>query len=99
MNDKESATVAALARIGISIMPHPSAEGGWGWAMQNAKIIRDWEGPYPTPADAIEAVLSWLLEHARKGLLCHHVHPPTTDDAFLPVDGSCFKQEWRYNLN
>jgi hypothetical protein len=99
VNNKDYATATALARIGISITKQASLGSGWGWTMQNAKIVRDWDGPYPTPAAAIEAALSWLLEHARKGLLCHHVHPPTTDDACLPLDASCFKQEWSYDLN
>jgi hypothetical protein len=80
VTEKENAIVEALAHIGISITPHGPAGSGWGWSIQSEKIIRDWDGPYPTPAAAVEAVLSWLLEYARKGLLCHHVHSPATDD-------------------
>lgn len=98
MNDQDHATANVLARIGISITRHASPGDGWGWAMQNAKIIRDWEGPYPTPATAIEAALTWVLEHARKGLLCHHVHP-ATPEASIPVDGNSFTQPAWYTLN
>ncbi len=99
MNDRVPAIVAALGRIGVSISPSESSTGGWGWAMQNAKIARDWEGSYPTATAAADAALSWLLEHARKGLLCHHIHPAVTAEAAEPVEGTCFKQEWWYTLN
>ena len=75
----------ALAGIGITIAAGAQAKGGWGWSIQNDKIIRDWEGPYATPAEAGQAALAWLLEYARKGLLCHHVHPVAADnDALAP---------------
>jgi hypothetical protein len=80
VNDQECAIVAALARVGISITPRERPEGGWGWSIQNDKIVRDWQGPYCTPAEASSAALAWLVEYARKGLLCHHIHPPAIDD-------------------
>ena len=97
MNDCDDATAMALARIGISITRHESPDG-WGWAMQNAKMIRDWDGPYATPTAAIEAALAWLLEHARKGLLCRHTHPPTPE-ATVPVENNSFVQTDWYTLN
>jgi hypothetical protein len=80
MTDQEQSIAESLGRIGISITPHAQAGRGWGWSIQSDKIIRDWEGPYATPADTIGAALSWLLEYARKGLLCHHVHTAVVDD-------------------
>jgi hypothetical protein len=85
MTDRELAAVEMLARIGIAIAPNPRAGGGWGWSIQNDKIVRDWDGPHATPACAAGAALEWLLEYARKGLLCHHTHPtPIDDDPLAP---------------
>jgi hypothetical protein len=80
MTDKECAISEALKQIGIAITPRAQAGCGWGWSIENAKIIHDWEGPYATATDAAGAALDWLLEYARKGLLCHHVHTPAIDD-------------------
>ena len=89
MTDRELTISESLAQIGISITPPPRSGTGWGWSIQSDKIIRDWDGPYASPAGAIEAAMSWLLEYARKGLLCHHVHPaveaaPAADDPLAP---------------
>jgi len=74
-----------LSSIGITIAQHPKTNQGWGWSIQNDKIIRDWEGPYSTPAYAAVAALAWLVEYARKGLLCHHIHTePIDDDLMVP---------------
>jgi hypothetical protein len=83
VTDQEGAIIESLARIGISISPH--AQSGWGWSIENDKIIRDWDGPYASPSDATGAALGWLLEYARKGLLCHHIHPqPIDNDPLAP---------------
>jgi hypothetical protein len=85
VTDQESTIIASLARIGISIRPHAQDGCGWGWSIENEKIIRNWDGPYPSPAEAIAAALNWLVEYARKGLLCHHVHvKPIGDDPMAP---------------
>jgi hypothetical protein len=83
--DREHAATEVLSSIGITIRRHPKTNQGWGWSIHNDKIIRDWEGPYPTQAYAATAALAWLVEHARKGLLCHHVHTePIDDDLMAP---------------
>jgi hypothetical protein len=85
VTDQESAVIESLAQIGISITPHAQDGRGWGWSIENDKIIRGWDGPYPSAADATSAALSWLLEYARKGLVCHHVHSePINDDPMAP---------------
>jgi len=86
VTDREQNISDALAHIGISIAPHPRSRAGWGWSLQSDKIIRDWEGPYASPSAAAEAALSWLLEHARKGLLCEHVHPAASADRPAAAD-------------
>ncbi len=99
MNDKDRAIVGALGRIGISISFSETLTGGWGWSMQNAKIVRDWDGPYPSAGVAADAALTWLLEHARKGLLCHHLHPAVADEISVPIDGAGFEREAWYTRN
>ncbi|HJZ48121.1 MAG TPA: hypothetical protein VKE41_13175 [Roseiflexaceae bacterium] len=85
MADQERAIIAMLEQIGITIAPRRHGESGWGWAIQNDKIIRNWQGPYATPSAAAEAGLSWLVEHARKGIVCDHLHPvPIDDDPMAP---------------
>jgi hypothetical protein len=85
MADQEHAAIAMLERIGITIAPRRAGEIGWGWSIANDKIIRDWQGPYPTPSAAAEAGLNWLVEHARKGIVCTHLHPaPVEDDPLAP---------------
>ena len=85
MADQERAIIAMLERIGITIAPRRQGEGSWGWSIQNDKIILDWQGPHATPAAAAEAGLSWLVEHARKGVVCNHLHPvPIDDDPLAP---------------
>jgi len=79
VNYREAATAEVLSSIGITIRQHPKTNQGWGWSIQNDKIIRDWEGPYPTLADAAAAALAWLVEYARKGLFCHHIHTDSVD--------------------
>lgn len=85
LTDQEHAIIAMLERIGITIAPRRQGESGWGWSIANDKIIRDWQGPHPTPSAAAEAGLGWLVEHARKGILCDHLHPtPIGDDPMAP---------------
>ena len=85
MNNQEFVTDEMLASIGITIAAHAKTGQGWGWSIQNDKIVRDWEGPYPTPAGAAVAALAWLLEYAHKGLLCHHIHTaPVDDEPLMP---------------
>jgi hypothetical protein len=82
---QEYAAAEVLSGIGITIALHPKTNQGWGWSIQNDKIVRDWEGPHATPAAAAAAALAWLVEYARKGLLCHHVHTePIDDDLMVP---------------
>ena len=83
MTIQENATAEVLSSIGIAITQHANANRGWGWSIQNDKIVRDWEGPYSTPAHAAAAALAWLVEHARKGLLCQHVHTEQVDDDLM----------------
>ncbi len=97
MTDNDGELLAVLARIGISITLHPSRQEGWGWTIDNDKIRHDWQGPYATAAAASSAVLEWLVEYARKGLLCHHVHAAFDANATVPVDLSDFKPEWSRN--
>jgi hypothetical protein len=78
MTVQELATVDALTHIGISI--RQNAHSGWSWSIQNDKIIRDDAKSYTTPAAASSAALEWLLEYARKGLLCHHTHVEAVED-------------------
>ena len=83
MTDQELAAVESLAHIGIAIISR--GQSGWGWSIQNDKIVRDDPETYSTPAAASGAALEWLLEYARKGLLCHHVHvEPVDDDPMTP---------------
>jgi hypothetical protein len=83
--DQEYASIAMLERIGITIAPRRPGESGWGWSIANDKIIRDWQGPHPTPTAAAEAGLSWLVEQARKGIVCNHLHStPIDDDPLAP---------------
>ena len=85
MNNHEYVTAETLASIGITIAPHAQSGRGWGWSIENDKIVRGWAGPYSTPACAEAAAMAWLREHARKGLLCHHTHPqPIDDDPLAP---------------
>ena len=92
MTDQTDTLVGALARIGIAITPHAQAAHSWGWSIENAKIIRNWEGTHASSAEAAGAALDWLLEHARKGLLCHHTHPVAVDDDPLAPWLRFFKQ-------
>jgi hypothetical protein len=83
VTDQELSLAESLAHIGIAIAPR--AQSGWGWSIENDKIVRDDRESYPTPAAAAGAALEWLLEYARKGLLCHHVHAePVDDDPLAP---------------
>jgi hypothetical protein len=83
--DQERTIIAMLERIGITIAPRREGEPGWGWSIQNDKIIRDWQGMYATPTAAADAGLSWLVEQARKGIVCDHLHPmPIDDDPLVP---------------
>src|SRR5689334_2283486 len=86
MTNQEYATTEALASVGIIIAQSAKAADAWGWSIQNDKIIRDWDGPYTTPAGASAAALAWLMEYARKGLLCHHIHtePAADGDPLMP---------------
>lgn len=85
MTNQETALIEVLARMGISITPNTKPAGGWGWSIANTKMVLDWQGPHSTPACAAGAATDWLLEHARKGLLCHHVHSaPVDDDPLAP---------------
>jgi hypothetical protein len=85
VTDQEHAIIAMLERIGIAIAPRRAGESGWGWSIANDKIIRDGQGSYPTPSAAAEAGLTWLVEHARKGIVCDHLHPtPIDDDPMAP---------------
>ena len=69
MRYEESAMNTALQRLGISVTPDPRARRGWGWSMQNDKIIRPWAGAYATYADAVDAALDWVLEQTWRGVL------------------------------
>jgi hypothetical protein len=83
--DHEHTVVALLERIGITIGPRRDGDSDWGWSIANDKIVRDWQGPYPSPSAAAEAGLSWLVEYARKGIVCDHLHPtPIDDDPMAP---------------
>ena len=85
MTDQEHIVAESLARIGITLAPHPRTGQGWGWSIGNDKIVRDWQGPFATPERAADAAMEWLLEYAWKGMLCHHSHPaPVDDDPLAP---------------
>ena len=85
MADQERAILSLLEQVGITIGPRRQGESGWGWSIQNDKIIHDWQGPHDTPGAAAQAGLSWLVEHARKGIVCNHMHPvPVEDDPMAP---------------
>jgi hypothetical protein len=69
--DQERAIIAMLERVGITIAPRRDGAGR--------------QGPHATPSAAAEAGLSWLVEHARKGIVCNHLHPvPIDDDPMAP---------------
>jgi hypothetical protein len=83
MTIQEHAAVKALTHLGITIAEKPLR--GWGWSIANDKIVRDWSGTYATPVEAGVAAMEWLLEFARKGMLCHHTHvEPVDDDPMSP---------------
>lgn len=85
MTDQEYAIVESLGQIGITISQHPQTDRGWGFSIENDKIVRGWDGPYSSAGCAISAALAWMLEHARKGLLCQHTHrQPVDDDPMAP---------------
>lgn len=99
MNRNNAAAAAALERIGVSISYRAAPTEAWGWSMRNAKLVRDWSGPYPTETAALEAALDWLLEHARKGVLCEHLHAAVTDNGAVPIEADTFDRPWPYNPN
>lgn len=82
MINRETTIAEALADIGISIAPN-ARTGGWSWSIQNDKIVRDCPATYATPSEAAQQALAWLVEYARKGLLCHHTHPAPAEDSLL----------------
>ena len=83
MIDREAAVIESLTSIGISIAPGDRSGCGWKWSIANDKIIRDSTDAYNTPIEAAHAALNWLVEYARKGLLCQHTHPAPADDDLL----------------
>jgi hypothetical protein len=92
-------SITTLAGIGIAITQGPAGSDSWGWSMQNEKIIHDWEGPFATPAEAIQAALAWLLEHARRGLICKHLHAAALQATTLPLDVSATPLDWLHRRN
>ena len=84
MGQNNSAVLAALADVGITITPDPRAATGWGWAISNEKISQPWVGPYPTVDATISAALNWLMTRAWKGTLCIHTHSADADLAWRP---------------
>jgi hypothetical protein len=94
VTSQDNATIESLAGIGISITPHATSGRGWGWSIQNDKMIRDWQGPYATPTAAANAGLSWLLEYAHKGLLYTYAPqaPVIDEDPLAPWER--FFEEW-----
>ncbi|WP_029215102.1 hypothetical protein [Kallotenue papyrolyticum] len=92
MNRRDAALAAVLEQLGITITRAPA--GAWGWAIHNAQIRRDWQGDYPTPAVAAEAALAWLLEQARRGVLCRHLHGDVPDDMGVPLVVACDQLAW-----
>jgi hypothetical protein len=51
-----------LAGLGLAITPHSDPSYGWGYAWFGG----DWEGPYPTPVDAIRAAFETADKKARR---------------------------------
>ncbi len=84
MSQNNSAVLAALADVGITISPNPRAATGWGWAVSNEKISQPWVGPYATVDETISAALNWLMTRAWKGTLCIHTHSADADLAWRP---------------
>ncbi|KPV49983.1 hypothetical protein SE17_29560 [Kouleothrix aurantiaca] len=84
MSQNNSAVLAALADVGITISPNPRAATGWGWAVSNEKISQPWVGPYATVDATISAALNWLMTRAWKGTLCIHTHSADADLSWRP---------------
>ena len=88
MRYEEAATTIALQRLGISVTPDPRARRGWGWSMQNDKIIRPWAGSYASYDDAVDAALEWVLEQTWRGVLSPILQAETSpSDCALAAHG------------
>ena len=84
MSQNNSAVLAALADVGMTVSPDPRAATGWGWAVSNEKISQPWVGPYATVDATISAALNWLMTRAWKGTLCIHTHSADADLSWRP---------------
>jgi hypothetical protein len=103
MSTEEMATTFALDRLGIAVTEDERLRRGWGWSMQNEKIIRPWSGPYATSAAAANAALDWVLEQTWRGVL-HPIlqadisaddrYPTTGGDGSLGVNGGDLLAPW-----
>jgi len=51
-----------LAGLGLSVMPHSNPDNGYGYTWFNG----DWEGPYPTPVDAIRTAFEVAEKKAQR---------------------------------
>ena len=69
MSTEDMATTFALHRLGIAVTQDIRPGRGWGWSMQNDKIIRPWAGPYASSAAATTAALDWVLDQTWRGVL------------------------------
>ena len=104
MSHEEAAMEVALQRLGIAVTQDMRPRRGWGWSMQNDKIIRPWVGPYATCADATAAALDWVLDQTWRGVLHPILHAAagaddrhaaaSTDDRYLGPSGDDLLVPW-----
>jgi hypothetical protein len=95
MCNHETAMSIVLQRLGISVTLDPRARHGWGWSMQNDKIIRPWAGAYVTYADAADAALDWVLEQTWRGVLGPILQAEASpDDRFPAAQGDDLLGPW-----
>lgn len=69
MSHEEAALMVVLRRLGIEVTQDPRPERGWGWSMDNERLVRPRVGAYATRDEAASAALSWLLDTAWRGVL------------------------------
>lgn len=72
-----------LAKLGLAVTPHSDPSHGWGYTW----FGREWDGPYPTPVDAIRAAFQLVDKNAQ---LLRDMPSPTFPGELFWWDG----EEW-----
>lgn len=104
MSTEDTSTIFALHRLGVIVTEDRRPGRGWGWSMQNDKIIRPWVGPYSSSAAAATAAMDWVLDQTWRGVL----HPilqaevgaddrsprAGADDSYLGANGEDLLAPW-----